>query len=96
MFCYGLILLKLNSDKCKVLSIWRSNKNCSRYDYSLDNAKIECVRYLKDFEVLYEINFEFGRYTDTTVSKALKMIGFILDGVLVSALCLYCNDEYTL
>lgn len=59
-------------------TIFRSNKNCSNYDYSFDYAKLDCVEYLKDHGVLYEINFEFDRHNDATVLKALKILGFIL------------------
>lgn len=70
--------LKLNCDKCKVLTFCRSNDKRLNFCYAIDNNVLEKVNVQKDLGVIFESNFTFNQHLNATVSKAFNMLGFVM------------------
>lgn len=69
--------LKLNLQKCKVLSFGRGRVNSFTFQYRLFNEDLELVTKMKDLGILFQSNFEFKEHLDIVVSRSLKLLGFI-------------------
>src|SRR5664279_3063394 len=68
-------LLKLNIEKCKVVSYGRSNVISS--DYYIDNIKLEKLDKIKDLGVLFDSKLSFREHVMTTTNKAYSILGII-------------------
>ena len=73
-------LMKLNTDKCKVLTISR-NKTTIDYKYgfntSLGFVELERVQSMKDLGVIFDANLSFKDHIHEKINKAFQFIGII-------------------
>jgi len=74
-------LMKLNIDKCKVLTITQ-NKSCVDYKYSLDTrdsgiVELERVYIMKDLGVTIDPSLNFKDHIYDKIKKAYQMLGII-------------------
>lgn len=69
--------IKLNCNKCKVLSFVRSKTNRLSFDYTIHGMFLENVDSIKDLGIIYQSNFEFDMQLRAVTSKAFKLLGFI-------------------
>ena len=69
--------LKLNCNKCKVLSFCRSHSKLE-FNYALGAHVLEEVGSIRDFGIIFESNFEFKLHLEAVTSQAYSLLGFII------------------
>ena len=75
-------LMKLNTTKCKVMSLIRNKSNVSKYDYAFDfsNRDVEILEHVdsfKDLGVLFDCELTFEDHIYGKINVASKMLGII-------------------
>ena len=72
-------LLKLNVEKCKVVSYGRCTENYSNYYVISSNviSNLDFVNCYKDLGVIFDKHLNFSEHIDTKVNKAYQMLGLI-------------------
>ena len=68
-------LLKLNIDKCKLVSYGRSINIDSCYD--IDNVQIEKINSIKDLGVVFDTKLKFDVHINEKINKAHSVLGLI-------------------
>jgi len=68
-------LLKLNINKCNVVSYGRNVINA--YQYSVDNIDLEHVQHIKDLGVIFYVKLNFSLHISGKVNKANSILGII-------------------
>lgn len=68
-------LLKLNIDKCKVVSFGRNVINV--HQYCIEDVEIEHVQHIKDLGVTFEAKLNFSLHINDKVNKANSILGII-------------------
>ena len=66
--------LAFNAKKCKVMHLGKSNP---KFDYTMDNEKLEEVKCEKDLGVWIDNKLELQEHTANQVKKANKLLGLI-------------------
>lgn len=81
--------LMLNIDKCHIMTFTRQ-RNPISYPYSLNDIPLQRVSLFKDLGIYYTPSLNFDHHINATVSKALKVMGFIKrnTSMFKSAICL--------
>lgn len=69
--------LKLNVEKCKLLSFGRSRVNSYSFQYKILDQDLNSVSFMKDLGIIFESSFKFDMHIDTVTTKAFKLLGFI-------------------
>jgi len=73
--------MNLNLNKCKVLTLVKSNSVKSCYDYEFDSdcnlVRLENVDVMKDQGVIVDQNLCFSEHISEKISKTFKMLGII-------------------
>ena len=69
--------LVLNTEKCNFISFTR-NCHIFEYDYTLKAEKIKNVDHIKDLGIIFDRKMTFSQHVENVVSKANRMLGFIL------------------
>ena len=71
--------MKLNVDKCKILSIKGKDENKFNYTFSKDNNSftLEHVDHIKDLGVIIDRDLSFDLHISEKVNKAFQMLGII-------------------
>jgi len=67
-------ILKLNIDKCKVISYGRVT---CKYDYEIKNTKLERIDKIKDLGVVFDSRLKFADHIKEKVKKANSILGLI-------------------
>ena len=70
-------MMQLNTSKCKVISFSRK-KIPTLFDYTIDESEILRVTTVNDLGVLFDSELRFVNHVDWIVSKAFRMLGFIM------------------
>ena len=73
-------LMKLNTKKCKVLSIGRNRSSCFKYGFNNGDSgfdELECVDEIKDLGVIIDGDLSFESHINDKINKAYQMIGII-------------------
>ena len=68
-------LLKLNINKCKVVSFGRNVINV--HPYSIDGSELEHVHHIIDLGIIFEVKLNFSLHISAKVSKANSILGII-------------------
>ena len=69
--------INLHFDKCFSICFSNRRSNKITYLYKFGNHAIESVQKIKDLGVFFTSNLNFKCHIEFTVSKALKMLGFV-------------------
>lgn len=69
--------LFLNIDKCSYIH-FTNNKNIMSFDYKINNLTLNRVNTVKDLGVLLDAKLSFIPHINSIISKAFRMLGFIL------------------
>jgi hypothetical protein len=76
--------LKVNVDKCHILSIRNRNKSKDsrpkQYLYSLDGVPLSNVSFISDLGVTFDSNLSFKLHISTIITKALQRVGVFFRG----------------
>ena len=67
-------ILKLNIDKCKIISYGRVT---CKYDYKIKNTILERIDKIKDLGVVFDSKLKFADHIKEKVKKANSMLGLI-------------------
>src|SRR5437867_3641116 len=91
--------MKLNVDKCKILSIKGRDENKVNYTFSKDNNSftLEHVDHIKDLGVTIDRDLSFDLHISEKVNKAFQMLGIIIEifRILMKILFLYCTKQWS-
>ena len=68
--------LILNIDKCTVISFHRGDHLDT--NYVLGDTELRKVVEQRDLGVIFQDNFEFDKHVHATVSKAYRVLGFVI------------------
>jgi len=68
--------LKLNINKCKILS-FNIKKSHIYFDYKFSNVSIELVKSFTDLGTTFDSKLCFNKHIDKITNKAFQNIGFI-------------------
>jgi Reverse transcriptase (RNA-dependent DNA polymerase) len=69
--------LFLNIKKCKIITFGRI-KHPILYDYTLNGQMLERVKSMNDLGVIVDEKLDFVEHVETIVSRARKMLGFVM------------------
>lgn len=69
--------LKINTQKCVIMSITNKNKNYIENAYTMNGNPIRRVHSHKDLGVVLKNNLDVNEHNDHSVSKARSMLGLI-------------------
>ena len=75
-------LMKLNTNKCKIMTVSKSNKNIGLYDYHFKSASsgsnnLERVQSFKDLGVIFDKELSFNEHIYDKINMAYKILGII-------------------
>jgi retron-type reverse transcriptase len=75
-------LMKLNTNKCKIMTVSKSNKNIGLYDYNFKSASsgsnnLERVQSFKDLGVIFDKELSFNEHIYDKINMAYKILGII-------------------
>jgi len=73
------IMLKLNTSKCKVLSVGRNLDKTYKYDIEQDHqtTSLERVESIRDLGVLVDERLSFSEHMQDKINEAYAMLGVI-------------------
>jgi len=69
-------LLKLNINKCNVVSFSRNAINA--HQYSVDDIDLEHAQHIKDLGISFDVKLNFGLHISDKVSKANSILGITI------------------
>ena len=72
--------MKLNTSKCKVLSIGRNTKSYLKYGFNVSEdlfVELEQVNCMKDLGVTFDYELSFKEHIYSKIIVAIKMLGII-------------------
>jgi len=68
--------LKLNLDKCHIMTFTRKRQSIT-YPYSINDILLQRISLYNDLGIYYAPSLNFNHHINTTVSKALNVLGLI-------------------